>query len=367
MNIKLTLADQDRVNELDIIRKENFKVLEIFADCLNNGSRFITDKEIQILTKEGGLEVEQAFRELLAAEGGLDMENSRNDRHLFQIYFKPSVKKLDSHTFENDSYYRFLAGRSFKTRYWELKQTRWDPYEIFVRDDLIVTNDFREIPQLGFFDCPYYFPVILQDAREWMTITPNEVATMKVAIDKCHGRVVTYGLGLGYFAFKASEKDSTEEVVIVESDIELISLFKQYLLPDFPFREKIRIVPADAFEYAKNIAPFERFDFAFVDLWHDLGDGLEPYLRMKRLERLQSERLHSGTFWSYWVETTLLSTLRWSLFSILRQAMYQETDIPIQKSIETFDDFQSCLTDDFLKNLAGTFFSKVHRGGDKSW
>lgn len=33
-----------------------------------------------------------------------------------------------------------------------------------------------------------------------MTITPNEIAAMQAALEEVEGKVVTFGLGLGYFA-----------------------------------------------------------------------------------------------------------------------------------------------------------------------
>ena len=38
----------------------------------------------------------------------------------------------------------------------------------------------------------------------------------------------------------------------------------------------------DAFEYIGQQMPQQKFDYAFVDLWHDVSDGLELYLKIKR-------------------------------------------------------------------------------------
>ena len=40
-----------------------------------------------------------------------------------------------------------------------------------------------------------------------MTITPDEIETMKEAVDQAFGNVLTFGLGLGYYAYMVSEKD----------------------------------------------------------------------------------------------------------------------------------------------------------------
>ena len=56
-----------------------------------------------------------------------------------------------------------------------------------------------------------------------------------------------------------------------------------------------------------------RYDYAFIDLWHDTADGLELYLKAKRIEN----KLHtagSQTKFAYWVEKSLLSAYRWTVF-----------------------------------------------------
>lgn len=346
LKIDLPVADQDLLHELDEIRKDNFEILGMFADCLTNDPQGVTEREIQRLSEERGLDSTGAFRTLLALQCGLDPEKFQGDHRLFRDYFEPSIQMLDPFSLENDSYHQFLRGKKIRSSCWELKSKKYAPYEIFVRDDLLVTEDFREIPQLGFFEREYSYPQVLQDAREWMTITPNEVATMRLPLAAYHDRVAVYGLGLGYFAFKAAEKETVESVVVIEKDRELIDLFKRNLLSDFPQGDKIRIIHADAFDYAEQ-SKAEHFDFAFVDLWHDLGDGFPLWLRMKK-----QEHFHPETTWFHWIETTFLSHLRWSLFATLKQAMSRPVELLIDVNIESFDDLRACLSDDFLKKLA---------------
>ena len=66
------------------------------------------------------------------------------------------------------------------------------------------------------------------------------------------GNVLTFGLGLGYYAYMVSEKESVESVTIVEMNEDVIQLFKKYVLPQFKNAEKIKIIKADAFEYAQQ-------------------------------------------------------------------------------------------------------------------
>jgi spermidine synthase len=133
-----------------------------------------------------------------------------------------------------------------------------------------------------------------------MTLLPNETNTTKYAIDRSKGKVLTYGLGLGYFTYMASLKDDVESVCVVERSPDVIELFKQFILPQFKYPEKVNIVECDAFEFAEKHMKDGCYNTVFTDIWHDPSDGCELYLRMKKYEYL----LPDAEF-IYWVENTL--------------------------------------------------------------
>jgi spermidine synthase len=157
------------------------------------------------------------------------------------------------------------------------------------------------IPQIGFFMREFPYPAVLEGGREWMTLMPNETVTTLPAVAAAHGRVVTFGLGLGYFTFHAALSERVESVTVVELSHDAIALFKKHILPQLPNREKVRIVQADAFRYLEHTMKPTDFDFAFADIWHDVGDGRELYRRFKDLEH----RFPSTEF-TYWLEDTIL-------------------------------------------------------------
>ena len=181
---------------------------------------------------------------------------------------------------------------------------KYQPYELFVRDELLMMPDGREIPRLGYFDRETAYPAVLEDGREWMTVTPNEIATMEEAVRRANGHVVAMGLGLGYFAFRASEKPEVARVTVVEHDPDVIALFQEELLPQFPNGEKITVVQDDAFTFAEKRLPDFGADFVFVDLWHDTADGAEMYLRIKKFER------RTGAPFAYWIEPSIVALIR---------------------------------------------------------
>ena len=141
-----------------------------------------------------------------------------------------------------------------------------------------------------------------------MTVTPNEIETMAIPLEKAHGNIAVFGLGLGYYAYMVSEKKNVSHITIIERDKDAISLFREYLLPQFPNKNKICIVQADAFDYLNLEMKKESVDFAFVDLWHDVSDGLPLYLRLRKMEAA-----FPNTEFQYWIEPSMLIFLR-SLF-----------------------------------------------------
>jgi len=174
------------------------------------------------------------------------------------------------------------------------------PYEAFLANESVLDKDGRLFPQIGFFEEEFPYPAVLQDGREWMTVTPHEIRTTTPAVKKSFGNVLTYGLGLGYFPYMAHLKDNVESVTIVEKDEAVIELFTRYILPQFPQREKIKVICADAFEYAEKETSKSFYDFIFADTWHDPSDGIEMYEKFKAAEK------HSPkSQFMYWIEATL--------------------------------------------------------------
>lgn len=290
---------------MDARREElNLLVLEKLSDYLNRHPRFIGEQDVRELT-DIGLDEERAMWLLVCAACDIDEERSRTERELARDYLAPGLKRLQAKEFRENAYMRTIRFPEAKLGRWQMTQLRYAPYELFVRDDLKLLPDGREIVQIGYFNEEFVYPAVLQDGREWMTITPNEIATMEGAIAQARGHVCAMGLGLGYFAFMASGKEDVSQVTIVERDAEAIALFEKYILPQFPGKEKIRIVRGDAFEYVKTRMGQEGVDYAFVDLWHDVADGAPMYLRMKALEMCAP-----GTRFAYWIETSIRSFLK---------------------------------------------------------
>jgi hypothetical protein len=121
---------------------------------------------------------------------------------------------MDPLEFETDPYYENIRIPNEKRGKWELKTMSLRPCEAFVRDDFCVYPDGRMIPSIGFFMREFPYPAVLEGGREWMTLMPNETVTTLPAVYRSHGRVVTFGLGLGYFAYRAALRREVESVTV---------------------------------------------------------------------------------------------------------------------------------------------------------
>lgn len=281
------------------IRRYNSETMHLLSLYLNLLPDIITPDAIEELVRDADISREHAYAMMLASVCGLDIAG--RDRAYFEAYFLPMVREMDPFEFEIDPYYDTVRIPEKKLGKWELKTMELRPCEAFVRDDFCVFPDGRMIPQIGFFMRAFRYPAALEEGREWMTLMPNETVTTLPSVYRAHGRVVTFGLGLGYFAFRAAEKESVKSVTVVELSKEAAAVFCEHILPQFPHKEKVRVVVADAFDFMENTMRDGDFDFAFADIWHDVGDGRELYHRFLTY----AERFPHTEF-TYWLEDTIL-------------------------------------------------------------
>ena len=144
---------------------------------------------------------------------------------------------------------------------------------------------------------------LYENEMPWMTVCPSEISSMEKEMRHAHGRVLTLGLGLGYFAMMVSQKPDVSSVTVIEREESVISLFRQYILPHFPYQDKIRVIRADALDYCASIKDGQ-FDYCFADLWAGQEDGAPMYLALREL--LKPLR---GMETEYWIEKEIRAYL----------------------------------------------------------
>lgn len=313
-------TEKEKVERLRHTFDLNYRVTQLYATYLEHFPELINREIIDELCRDGSISEREALVALICEAFGLDDANGGDERRIIRDYVRPSVRLLDTTKYTENKYYKNIKIDNVKDGKWELKQEYYPPYRAFICGDIQINSDFSEVPPLGFFSKSFHFPAVLEDGNEWMTLTPVDLDTSDAAIEAAHGKVVTFGLGLGYYAYMVSEKENVDSITVVEKSEDVIRLFKKHILPQFSKPEKVNIVCSDAFEYAEKVMPAEKYHYAFVDTWRDASDGAPMYEKMKPLERL-----NPGTEFSYWIENFIVSRLRAIKFEELYEKINQRT------------------------------------------
>lgn len=318
------------------VREYNTRLAQLYSLYMNFTPRALDAETVETLAADCDIPAAEAFAHCLAAY--FDLDAARADRLFFRHWLLPSIEEQVPTLYTEDAYFKNIKIPQHVRGKWALKEEFLAPYEPFVCRDFKVLPDGRMLPQIAFFKEKYPFPAVLENGREWMTLQPNEMVTTWPAIGKARGRVLTFGMGLGYFTYHAAEKPEVESVTVVDISDDVLALFREYILPQFPHKEKVKLVKKDAFTFAEEDMA-GNFDFVFADIWHDAGDGLELYARMRRLEELSPQ-----TEFAYWIEDSLLCQLR--------RIISAELDSGDGAMLRNYSEVAELLTDNSLRELA---------------
>ena len=302
----MNYSDTQKMKRLAETVSRNCRITQMYATYLERFPELITAEMVDTLTEDGVITREEAIVAILSEAFGLDMDRGVEDRRLIMDYLTPSVRMMDPSRYTENPYYKNVKIENVVDGDWELRLESYEPYRAVIAGDMIMGEDYTEVPPLGFFAERFDFPAVLEGGNEWMTLTPVDLDTCDEAIEAARGKVVTFGLGLGYYAYMVARKPEVESITVVEKSADVIRLFERHILPYFDHPEKLRIICDDAFEYAEHKMPAEKYDFAFVDTWRDASDGAPMYEKMRALEHLSS-----GTRFEYWIESFLVSRLRY--------------------------------------------------------
>ncbi len=295
-----------RLEEISTRREKNGQFLTFVASYLNNCPTLVTEEIMDSITNGDKRCSERAFASFLA---NVFSENESEVREAEQDYLLRGVKKLDPRKYCENPYFVNIKVPTTTENNWEFGYQSYAPYEGFIYRDIECVGDYLEIPQIGFFEEKFTFPTVYENGQEWMAIKPNEIETMAEPIEKARGSVLVYGLGIGYFAYMVSQKDNVSSVTVVERDENVIALFEKHILPQFQNKHKIKVIKGDAFEYAEKEMKNGGVNYVFCDLWHDVSDGVDLYVKMKKYEALCP-----NCVFEYWIERSILSSVRWSVF-----------------------------------------------------
>ena len=311
MKLNLTPEIVDYLNSLIDQKNLNRAASDLLNDYLNN---HYDDRDEELLSLSGKKEegekkaFENAFFSLLD-------ENKDDYKEIIASCKTGSFDLLDENEYKNNPYYQHVSFRPKRIKDYRLTYNHFEPYEGFVYDERNTDKGsfYSEITPLGYFHHEFSYPVLRKKDRVWRSIIPHEINTRKEAIKEAEGSIVTFGLGLGYFAYRTRLKEEVSHVTVVEKDKEIISLFTTELLPSFPSKEKLEIVKDDCFAYLKKRK--ETPSLVFVDIYHQAEDALPIYRKRK-----PREKNHPGVKFLYWIEKDILVLLRRYVLTILEEA-----------------------------------------------
>lgn len=323
MKITLTDSELESLTRCFEASRASIQVANLLNQYLDEHYRSITKEAIVEQRKHSASE-EEAFVSLLYEKIGIE-KNSEYVSPLSQYTGFPIVRRLDPDEYRKDPYYQNIRLPEKHQGTWILSNNCYEPFEGFVTDETVADHEhhFGEITPIGYFPTSFSYPVVMEKNVVWMSVTPHEINTMKEPIQKAHGKVVTFGLGLGYYAYMVSQKENVESVTVIEKDGKAITLFKKYILPQFEHPEKIHIVQNDAYRYAEKQMSQLSYDYAFVDLYHNVIDALPYYHRFRILARNIPQ-----TKFDYWIEKTILCYFRRYLLLLMEESLqgYEEKD-----------------------------------------
>lgn len=305
-------------------KNTNIDIASFYQFFLNERYDWITEELVEGWSKDS----KNPYYELLLDACEIDANDplTIEQNKLYEI---DKIIELDEKEYLSNPYFLHIKPVEIKNKRWSLQYNYYAPYEgmIYKSIDIDPKENYIERTRLAYFKNQFPYLVLLEGNVVWMSITPHEINTMKESIEEAYGDVLVYGLGLGYYAYMCSLKDSVKSVTIVEADDSVITLFKQYILPQFEHKDKITIIKQDAIIHSKESN--KKYDYTFADIWKDQEDGLPLYIKLKQNEK-------HGKY-SYWIEESFLILIRRSILVLIEEQLLGKTKKDYLKANNLFD------------------------------
>lgn len=251
-----------------------------------------------------------------------------NDARMFDFFMNSLLNEgrvFDVSEIQDNPYVKDIDFKDRRSGDFEFRYHSFMPYELDIYDipRKIIEYDV-DIPRISCFTEKVEYPVIFQNSIKstWMSVSPNEINTMKQPIRNAKGKVLTLGCGMGYFAYMASLKADVESITIVEREQSVIDLFTSFILPQFKTKDKITVIKDDAIEYMMNLED-GLYDYCFADIWIGVMD-FEPYIETKEVcKRFRKMRME------YWIEDAFGILLSSHIYIEMLKAFSNNMNVPL--------------------------------------
>ena len=254
---------------------------------------------------------------------------------------------LSSSEWAESPYHSSISLDLIKDENFSFETVRTAGRELF-NADAIVKDPDRELNDsmvLRAMDRNFDAIYLYQDDDEWMVDAPSEAATNDAPAARAHGKVVTFGLGIGYFIFMAMRNPLVKEITVVESSAEVIAMFERFLYPQFPHDIPLHFIHGDAFDYF-NESFLSGFDYIYTDIWKSAQDGLEI------MEKLLHQYVPPFEKADFWIEDSC-EEIMWTLIFLYFEAIAHDRipevnpiyESQMQKIRAWFDPIEHTITD----------------------
>ena len=285
-------------------------IAAFFQRCLNNLANEHKNDFIDLyITKESEFSIQQKM-----AKAGFQEFNKENWPSLF----------ISTKAFINSPYHKNIHLDKINNVHFSLTHETIKANYLF-NTDAIQPDANRELNDwmiLRALDEDYQALLLYQDDQAWMIDAPSESNTIDPLASKAFGKVLTFGLGIGYFVYMACLNVNVTSITVVERSIEVINMFNSDILPQIPNKHKINIIKEDAFNLF-NEDYLDQFDYVFVDIWQSNHDGL------KIIERLLMQYNPPVNKIDFWIEFSCLEVLPALIFMYFYKQLNKKYSHPL--------------------------------------
>lgn len=332
MRIQNTRRNMEKMAMLMDLHMASSIVNTVLTNMINENSMIPSDidklraEAIKLQSQMKNTSVDKIMMRLMVE--GMIAPYIGNDARMFDFFMNSLLNEgrvFDVSEIQDNPYVKDIDFKDRRSGDFEFRYHSFMPYELDIYDipRKIIEYDV-DIPRISCFTEKVEYPVIFQNSIKstWMSVSPNEINTMKQPIRNAKGKVLTLGCGMGYFAYMASLKADVESITIVEREQSVIDLFTSFILPQFKTKDKITVIKDDAIEYMMNLED-GLYDYCFADIWIGVMD-FEPYIETKEVcKRFRKMRME------YWIEDAFGILLSSHIYIEMLKAFSNNMNVPL--------------------------------------
>lgn len=332
MRIQNTRRNMEKMAMLMDLHMASSTVNTVLTNMINDNSMIPSDidqlraEAIKLQSQMKNTSVDKIMMMLMVE--GMIAPYIGNDARMFDFFMNSLLNEgrvFDVSEIQDNPYVKDIDFKDRRSGDFEFRYHSFMPYELDIYDipRIIIEYDV-DIPRISCFTEKVEYPVIFQNSIKstWMSVSPNEINTMKQPIRNAKGKVLTLGCGMGYFAYMASLKADVESITIVEREKSVIDLFTSFILPQFKTKDKITVIKDDAIEYMMNLED-GLYDYCFADIWIGVMD-FEPYIKTKEVcKRFRKMKME------YWIEDAFGILLSSHIYIEMLKAFSKNMNVPL--------------------------------------